>query len=247
MSFLYQEILYRPLLNALVFLYNTVGFHDLGIAIILVTLLIRIVLFPLFHKSTRHQLIMQHLQPKVRKIQQEYKSDMKRQGEAMMQLYKEYGINPFSGFGFLIIQVLILIPLYSIFRNIFAADAFAKLYAFVSPPGVLHETLLDLINLKSHGMLTLSFLVVIAAAIAQFVQVRMSLPKKHAGPEPQAEQMNRMMMVMGPVLTLIIFSNLPAAVSLYWLTTSVFSIIQQNIITKQLEHGKLGDIHESSG
>jgi YidC/Oxa1 family membrane protein insertase len=246
MAFLYQEILYRPLLNALVFLYNTIAFHDLGVAIILVTLLIRLVLFPLFQKSTRHQLIMQHLQPRLKKIQQEFKNDMKGQGEAMMQLYKEYGINPFSGFGFLVIQVLILIPLYSIFRNIFEVNAFTKLYSFVAQPGALNETFLSLINLKSHGMLTAGFLIVIAAAIAQFIQIKLSLPKSHPGSMPETEQMNRVMMFVGPVLTLVIFSRLPAAVSLYWLTTSVFSIIQQSIISRQLQNGKLGNINEKS-
>ena len=66
MSYLYQIIFYRPVLNLLVFFYETIAGHDFGIAIILVTLVIRLVLYPLFHKSAKHQMVMQRLQPKIR-------------------------------------------------------------------------------------------------------------------------------------------------------------------------------------
>src|SRR3989344_8878862 len=114
MTYFYDHIIYYPILNALVFLYNTIAFHDLGIAIILLTILVRVILYPLFHKSARHQAISQRLQPEVKKLQELHKHDKKKQTEAIMELHKEHGINPFSGFLLLLVQLPILIALYQI-------------------------------------------------------------------------------------------------------------------------------------
>lgn len=148
MIFLYNTIIYNPLLNALVFFYQTIAFHDLGVAIIILTICIRLLLFPLFQKSTRYQIVMQALQPKIKKIQEDFKHDKKKQSEAMMEAYKEYGMNPFSGFLFLLVQLPILIALYHIFLNIFSPEVFQNVYSFIIPPATLNVTFLGLLNLK---------------------------------------------------------------------------------------------------
>jgi len=231
---IYDTILYYPLLNALVFLYNTVALGDLGVAIILLTLAIRIVLYPVFHKSTRHQMVMQELQPKLKKIQTEHKKDMQKQSEAMMALYKEHRVNPFSGIGLLFLQLPILIALYQIFLNIFSPEAMNTLYAFVARPSELNSSFLGLINLAKSNMVVVGL-----AALLQYVQMRMSFPKKAPGePLSPEEKMSRRMAFIGPVLTIVIFYRLPAAIGLYWAATSLFSIAQQYIITKQLHKEK---------
>ena len=233
MIYLYDQILYYPLLNALVFLYNIVPFHDFGIAIILLTILIRIILYPLFHKSARHQAISQRLQPEVKKLQELHKHDKKKQTEAIMELHKEHGINPFSGFLLLLVQLPVLIALYQILSASMKPEFLSGLYSFVQAPSEINPTFLGLINL-SKG----SILIVGLAALAQYFQGKLALPAPHEGHVPsQAEKVSRQMVFVGPFITLIIFYNLPAAVSLYWFVSSLFSVLQQMRVNKQLEHG----------
>lgn len=233
-SAIYHELLYQPLLNALIFLYNTIAYQDLGIAIILLTILIRLVLYPLFQKSTRHQMVMQEIQPKLKKLQEEHKKDLQKQSEAMMALYKEHKINPFSGIGLLFLQLPILIALYQIFLHIFQEGVFNDLYSFIAHPVVLNSTLLGLLNLAKSNMVVVGL-----AALLQYLQMKMSFPKKAPGaPLSPEEKMSRNMAFIGPVLTIWIFYRMPAAIGLYWAVTSLFSIAQQYIITKQLHKEK---------
>jgi YidC/Oxa1 family membrane protein insertase len=239
-------ILYQPLVNALIFLYNTVALENLGVAIILLTVAIRLLLFPFFHKSARQQTIMQKLQPKLKAIQAEHKKDRAKQTEAMMALYRDHNVNPFSGILFLLIQIPVLITLYRIFISGLSPEAFAPaLYSFVRVPEVFDASLLGLINLGSQ-----SILMVFAAAIAQYFQGRLAIPKRadpNASMTPQ-EKISRNMMYVGPVLTLVIFYSFPAAVALYWLVSSLFSIAQQIIINRDLaKNGPLGNISKKPG
>ncbi|OYV73260.1 MAG: hypothetical protein B7Z74_04215 [Deltaproteobacteria bacterium 21-66-5] len=97
MSALFHTYLYTPIFAVLIFLYHNISFGDLGVAIIELTLLVRLILLPLFHKSAKDQTIMQRLQPHVRKIQVEHKDAKERQAKELMALYREHRVNPFSG------------------------------------------------------------------------------------------------------------------------------------------------------
>lgn len=229
MSGFFNLILYQPLFNALVVLYKYVAFQDLGVAIILLTLVIRLILYPLFYHSFKNQTVMQRLQPMIQKIQHDHKENKEKQAQAMMQLYKEHKINPFSGFLLLLVQLPILIVLYRVFLNGLTTTAFANLYSFVSPPSQLNHSFLGLLDLSAKSI----FIVVLAAAM-QYFQSRLTLPKNDS--KSSTAQIGRSMMYVGPVMTILILSNLPSAIGIYWLTTSVFSIIQQLIINKKLTH-----------
>jgi len=189
---------------------------------------------------------MQALQPKLKAIQAEHKADKAKQTEAMLALYKEHQVNPFSGILFLLIQLPVLIALYHIFLSSLSPEAFAStLYSFVQAPTAFRTTFLGLINLESK-----SILIVVAAAIGQFFQGRLALPKRSnpEAPLTSQEQIARNMMYVGPLLTVFIFYNFPAAVSLYWLVSSIFSIGQQVVINKSLaKNGTLGIISKKSG
>ncbi|MBU6500451.1 MAG: YidC/Oxa1 family membrane protein insertase [Patescibacteria group bacterium] len=249
MSYLYNLILYHPLLNALIFFYNTIAFHDLGLAIIFLTLLIRLILFPLFHKGSRHQIVMQKLQPKLKKIQEVHKDDKEKQAQAMMDLYKEHQVNPFAGILILIVQLPILIALYQMFLRILKPDFLSGLYGFISAPVSLNDSLFGLINLGEK-----SILIVGLAALAQYFQARLVLPKLETGhKQTQMEKMTRHMTFIGPIMTLVIFYNLPSAIGLYWFVMSLFSIFQQILVNKKLEseqiekeNGKLGNIGQKN-
>ena len=225
----YDAILYNPLLNGLVVLYNTIAFHDLGVAIIFLTLLIRLILFPVFQKSVRYQAAMQVIQPKLKKVQEAHKDNMEEQSRAMMALYKEHNVNPFSGILFLFIQLPILIALYQIFLRSLTLEHIAGIYSFVAAPEHINTVFLGLINLANSSMV-----IVVCAAIAQYIQGRMSVPQTPKGHVlSSSERMGRQMVFIGPLITVLIFSRLPAAIGLYWLTTSLFSIFQQRLVNKE--------------
>jgi YidC/Oxa1 family membrane protein insertase len=236
MGYLFNEILYRPLLNALIFLYNTAAFADLGIAIILLTILIRLVLFPLFYKGAKDQAIIQRLAPKIKEIQKNHKEDKQKQATAMMELYKQHKVNPFSGFLLLLAQLPILIALYWVFLKGVSEQSFNILYSFVSKPSVLDHYFLGFIDLSAKNII-----VVVAAALVQYFQAKLSLPKNNKPIKDLSpvERIGRQMVFIGPVLTLVILYNLPSAVGLYWLTTSLFSVIQQVIINKRIKNNEL--------
>lgn len=242
MKHLYDIILHQPLLNTLVFFYNTIAFKDLGLAIIFLTAGIRLLLWPVFAKSARHQVIMQRIQPKIQKAQEDHKHNKERQMKEVMAVYKEHKVNPFSGFLFLIIQLPILIALYQIFLKDLTPEAFSKnLYSFVAAPERFNTTLFGLIPLDAPNMIMVGL-----AALAQYFQGKLALPKlEHGKVLTKSEKMGRQMVYLGPILTFVIFYRFPAAVALYWLTTSVVSIIQQIIVNRSLDHGTDPHIREA--
>lgn len=237
MLYFYNLILYRPFLNALIYLYNTIAFNDLGLAIIFLTILIRLLLFPIFHKSARHQMVMQVLQPELKKIQEVHKRDREKQTQAMLELYKRHNINPLSGFFLLLVQLPILIALYQIILKSLRPEFLSGLYSFVGAPAAINPAFLGLINLSGR-----SIIVVVLAALAQYFQGKLALlPVAGSGASADPSQkMARNMVFMGPIITLVIFYNLPAAIGLYWFVTSLFSVFQQIIINNQRKNGKLG-------
>ncbi len=228
---LFNTILYKPLLNLLILLYEHVTFGDLGLAIILITILVRIVLLPLFEKQTRYQLVMQKIQPQIKEVEKKHKGDKAKQTEAMMAIYKEHKTNPFSGFLILFIQIPILIALYKIISAVVGAAGFSgDLYSFVPAPETINIMFLGLINLGKANIL-----IVVLAALAQFFQAKTTMFKKKPGEEetPQ-EKAGRTMVYVTPLLTVFLFYNFPAAISLYWLVASALSIIQQIIIKRKI-------------
>lgn len=206
MGGLFHKILVEPLLYLLVWLYNTIALQDLGVAIILLTIIVRLVLSPLFYKSFKSQAALQKLRPELEKIQNQHKDNREKQAQAMMELYKRHQINPLTTFLLLLIQLPILIALYRV---------------FLQPPPDLSSLSLGLIDLKET-----SIIVVALAVVFQYIQGRLSLPRQGVDP------VMKNMVFLGPVLTLTILAYLPSAVGLYWLATTLFSIGQQLYINR---------------
>src|SRR3989344_6709624 len=190
-SNLFHQLLYRPLFNALIFLYNTISVGDLGVAIIILTIIIRFILFPLFHKSAKHQAIMQRLQPKIKKIQHDHKEDKEKQAQALLALYREHKINPLSGIFLLFLQLPILLALFKVFNEGLSPEAFSDLYSFVSRPEHLNTEFLGLINLSGKSIMMVGL-----SAVIQFVQGRISLPKPTGDDDP-ATKVGQYMIYVG--------------------------------------------------
>ncbi len=114
---LFKTILYEPLLNLLVVFYNYIPGHDLGIAIIALTVVIKLVLFPFSQKGIKAQKALQDIQPKLEVIKKKYAHDKEKQTQAIMNFYKENKVNPFSSCLPLLIQLPILIAVFQVFRK----------------------------------------------------------------------------------------------------------------------------------
>lgn len=238
---MFNTFFIQPLFNALIFLYQYVAFQDLGAAIILLTVIIRVVLFPLFYKSFRNQTILQKLQPEIQKIQHDHKHDRERQAKAMLELYRHHKVNPFSGFLLILVQLPVLIALYHVFYTGLSDEALKNLYSFLSPPETLNHFFIGLIDLSSR-----STIIVVLSAFFQYLQGRVSLPK-NVDSSSQAARMAKQMVWLGPALTIAVLYTMPAAVGVYWLTTSLFSLVQQVYINKKVYGGNQIDNSKGSG
>jgi YidC/Oxa1 family membrane protein insertase len=167
---------------------------------------------------------MQRLQPHVKKIQNDHKDDREKQALALMSLYKEHRVNPFSGLLLMIAQFPIFIALYRVFSAGFAPENFGQLYSFVLPPATVNHYFLNVIDLRETNIILVGL-----AAIAQYFQGKLTLT-------PQSEKIAKQMVLFGPAITVGFMYFLPAAVALYWLVSSLFSIFQQFIIMKFIDH-----------
>lgn len=229
MTNLFNTFIYQPLLNLLVFLYEHVTIGSMGLSIILLTVLIRVILFPIFYKTAKHQKKIQVLQPHVKKIQETHKDDRAKQTQAMMELYREHGVNPFTPFGLLLLQLPVLIGLYIVFRDGFSEEALKWLYPFVPPPETFSNEFLGL------SLTEPSLILTVVAAALQYVQARLAIVKTPKTGEPSAaDRMGQNMAYISPILTLVVLYTLPAGIGLYWLTGIVFSIFQQIYINKHI-------------
>lgn len=238
MAFLWQDIIYRPILNALVFLYNTIALHNFGLAIIYVTVLLRFVLYPLFHNAAKQQIAMQKIQPHIKKIQEVHKNDREKQAQALMELYKEHGVNPFTSVILLVIQIPVMLGLYWVVGSGLTPGNLSGLYSFIAQPQTINPFFLG-VNLAAP-----SILLIILAAIAQFFQARLAIYRNPDNKVPLSgpEKMARQMAFLGPLITIFVFYSLPAAVGLYWLVTSLFSVGQQIIVNRHFKQGETAAI-----
>lgn len=231
--------LYQPLFNSLILLYNYVPGHDFGIAIILLTVIIRIILFPISVKSVNSQRSLQKLQPQIQEVQKKYKDDKEKQAKEVLNLYKKEKINPFSGLLLALIQLPILIALYQVFWGGFDPKGLVALYGFVSNPGIINTSFLHLIDLSKPNLI-----LAVLAGLTQYFQTKMLLPKNNIKIGGQKENdfsqlMQKQMVYFFPVFTIIILISLPSALGLYWTISGLFSIIQQYIILKKNNKSEL--------
>lgn len=231
-SNIFNATLYQPLYNALIFVYNIIP--DLGISIIVITVIIRIILLPLSKKAIESQKRMQEIQPELKAIQEKYKNDAQKKGEEMMKFYKEKKVNPAAGCLPLIIQIVILIALYRVFLNasIHFDNQSNLLYSFISSP--------ELINPISFGIIDItqrSIPLAIISAGLQFWQTKMMMAKQKKQKEAKKEEENKepdfatimqqQMLYVAPIMTFVIGLSFPAALPVYWIVTTLFMIGQQ--------------------
>lgn len=229
-TLIYNEILFKPLLNLLIAIYNFLPWHDLGLAIIVVTIIIRLLLYPLAHKALKSQRAMQKLQPQINKLREEHKADKNAQAQKLMEFYKQNKINPLGSCLPLLLQLPIIFALYQVFRVGMNVDSLNQLYAFVARPEVLNAKFIGLISLTQSNV----YLAVLAGAF-QFWQSKMITPKtaKTKSKDPLGDMsgmLSKQMLYFMPVMTVFIGFSLPAGLTLYWVVTTLFAIGQQYLL-----------------
>ena len=233
---LYHEFLYQPLFNLLIWLYNILPGADLGFAIIAISILIKLILWPFSRASLKSQKALQQIQPKIEEIKKEHGQNKEVMAKAMMELYQKEKVNPLSSCLPLLIQLPLLIALYSVLGAGLRAESLVDLYPFVSNPGQINPFFLGRINLEQSHLV-----MAVIAGIFQFIQTKMLMAKRPpkivqkkegAKDEDMLAMMNKNMLYLMPVMTVVIGASLPGGLVLYWIVINILSIIQQFFVFK---------------
>jgi len=234
MHALFDTIFYLPLYNGLVWLSAILPGHNLALAIIVLTVVVRLVLFPLQHSMSHTQHKLRELDGTIKGIKEKHAKDSAEQAKQIMLLYKEHGINPFAGFFVLIIQLPILLALFWVAR---AGSNFDPnlLYSFVAEPEFVSTYLFGLVDVTQA-----SYVLAILVGLSQFVQVSLTLPplspeqvNKTGLKDNLARSMRVQMKYVLPAFVILIASQLPSAVSIYWITSNLFSIGHELYVSKK--------------
>ena len=237
--------------NIIVFLYSFT--HNYGIAIILMTILIRVILYPLMQKQMVSMREMQKIQPLMKAVQEKYKNDKERLNKELMALYKEHKVNPMSGCLPLIIQMPILILLFQVLRKFkyyipnteiidggflwipkqveIIVDGMPKFVAGLAAPE-------QLIHLPGNGIFGIQSLGILPFLIggSMYIQQKMTSTGGTAGSKDggSAQQTQKMMTIMMPLMIGFMSFSLPSGLTLYWFTSTLLGIGQQYLTNKKM-------------
>jgi len=228
-SLAFNVLVYTPLYNGLVFFVDAVPFHDVGLAVIFLTIMVRIFLFPLSRRAVKTQIAMKEVAPDIEALKEKYKDKQEEQARAIFALYREKGIRPFSSFFLILLQLPILFGLYWVFWHggLPAIDA-SLLYSFVPFPSDVNMHFLGFVDMAGRNVVLACF-----AGVTQLIQARLSMgPRKpHAGPatfsSDLARSMDVQMRYVFPIMIAVIAYTVSAAVALYWVTSNSFMILQE--------------------
>ncbi|MHB8903836.1 MAG: YidC/Oxa1 family membrane protein insertase, partial [Patescibacteria group bacterium] len=227
MGNIFTIVFYQPILNLLVFLYNTVSFGDFGIAIILLTVVIKLVFWPLGRQAIKSQKSLQDLQPKIEELKKQYAGDKAGLSKATMDMYKENKVNPFSSCLPLLVQLPFLWAVYRVFSN-GVNNKLDLVYSFISRPEAINTIFLGFVDLAKPNVY-----LAILAGLAQFIQAKMLITKKPAiksdgsKDESMAAMMNKQMLYFMPAVTIFIGISLPGGLTLYWFVLTALTALQQ--------------------
>lgn len=231
---LWNAIVYKPLYNVLIFLIAILPGHSVGGAIILLTLFVKILLYPLTGKSITAQRQMRELEPELKRIREENKDDKQKQAKLTMELYQKHKVSPLSGCLPIFIQIPVIIGLYWVFLKGLKVIDTSILFSFVSVPESLdmHFLVFDLAQK--------SIFLALLAGVTQFIQTHLSLGKQPPPPPASSEKasfqedfarsMQVQMRYILPIMIGFIAYTTAGAVALYWATSNILSIIQELIM-----------------
>ena len=249
MSSLWNTIIYQPIYNILVFIVNNVTFGDIGFAIIIVTIIVKLALSPLTKKSIRSQILMKKMEPEMKQIKKDYADNKEEQAKKTFELYKKYGTNPFSGCLVVLIQLPVIFALYYVFLKDFSLDH-SLIYSFIKIPENIHTNFLGLIEL---GGKSKSLILALLAGGTQFLQGYLASPlrngKQKVGDveviksgeqksfqDELSDSMQMNVKYILPIFIGFISWKISAAIALYFVISNIFTIVQEWYIRRTLEN-----------
>jgi YidC/Oxa1 family membrane protein insertase len=239
MSAFYHTFFYDPLYNALIIIFNVFPWADAGIAVVILTVLVRLLMFPLSRKAVHTQVKMAEVGPAVAEIKEKYKDKPEEQARRTLALYKEKGVNPFSGILVIIIQLPIIIALYQIFlKTGFPEVDTTFLYSFITAPEFVSTTFLGFMDITLRSA-PLAFL----AAVTTFFQFQLAMksqvaPKGKTFADNLARSMQTQMKYFFPFIVFFISYKISGVIALYWFTTNLFTIGQEIIVRRKILNTK---------
>jgi YidC/Oxa1 family membrane protein insertase len=244
LSRFFTAIFVQPIFNVLVWLYDVLPGNDVGLAIILLTIIVKVILYPFTVAQIKQQRALQELQPKIDEIRSRLKDSKEEQGRELMALYAREKVNPASSCLPLLIQLPVFIGLYQALTLGLKSQNFHLLYSFVPTPQSIDPTFLGFIDLSRPN-----YVLAIAAALIQFIQTKQILKPPAAtvsAPPPEvaksagakdeniAAMMNKQMTYFMPIMTAVIGFTLPGGLTLYWLVMSLLTLLQQWWLFKKM-------------
>lgn len=235
---IWDTLLYEPFVNLLAFFINIMPGGDVGLAVILLTILVKIALYPLSKKSIESQAKMNLLTPELNKIKASGASK-EEQAKQTFELYKKYNTNPFSGCLLVLIQIPIIFALYYAFAKGIDFSGGNVLYSFVKVPEQMNMVFLGVLDLTKK-----SIVLAVLAGISQYFQATLMPKPVSTGAETGsfqesfAKSMQVQMKYVFPFLIAFIAYSVSGAIALYWVTSNMFAIGQQMYLNKKNQKAK---------
>lgn len=238
-STLFHAVFYNPIYNALVALVALVPGSDVGIAVILLTIGIRLVLLPFSLSAARTQIAMKTLEPKIKELKEKHKGDKEKEALETLALYREEKVNPFASILTVFIQIPVLLALYWVFLyEPFTTINTARLYSFTPVPHSVSLLFLGLISITSK-----SLILAICAGLSQFLQAHLSLSGTMKPSEASGGMQGDFQKVMGlqlkyvfPFLIGTISYTTSSAVALYFITTNLAGSLQEWHVRRSIKN-----------
>jgi YidC/Oxa1 family membrane protein insertase len=237
MSGLFHTFLYVPIYNLIVFLVDVVPGGDVGLAVVLATVIVKVILMPLSLSAVHTQRRMKLIEPKLKAMKEKYKDDKERQAKEMMALYKANGVRPFSSILGVIIQLPIIIALYLIFRRESLYNVNIQLlYSFVHVPTATSPLFLGLFTIAGA-----SIVLAVVASLSQFALAYFSIqmPTASGDKRSASEDIGRMMAMQAryvlPIMIGVIAYVTSGAIALYFITSSLVGLLQEFVV-RRMKH-----------
>ena len=239
---IWNDVLVYPLLTLLIIAYDFV--HDFGLAVVIVTVLIRLALYPLYVRQIRSSRGLQELAPALNDIKKKYGSDRAKLNEEQMKLYRERGVNPAGGCLPMLVFLPVLIAMYSAFQQAPKFDG-AELQEIVHRylPFIQVGIPLDSkIDMTAHWLPWIQaagrdlsqsdpyFILPVLSGALQLVASVMAMPRNPPKTDDPTQRTMQSMTYTFPLLTIVFFNSFPAGVFIYYITTTLFQIVQQYFV-----------------
>lgn len=228
MGTFFHVVFYQPIFNLLIGIYEIVPGKDIGIAIVLLTVFVKAVMWPLSAKMLKSQKALAGLQPKVDALKEQYKDKQEEMAKALMALYSQEKVNPASSCLPVLVQIPVFIALYKALSQGLKSAGFDALYPFIANPGTINPTFLGYFDLANPN-----HVLAILAGITQYFQAKQMVTRQQPKGTPGAKDeemlaaMNKQMVYVMPVLTVVLGWTLPGGLGLYWLVMNVLTVGQQ--------------------